>query len=64
MKLTSGIVGIFAPEKTGIGEEIAISWAINDPPGLQGLKDEDRGRGGYFLSRKRPTGTQRVKRLG
>ena len=30
--------GKINPYKTGIGEAIAIFWAINDPPGLKGLR--------------------------
>ena len=35
--LTTFLHTLFNPQKTGIGEIIAIFWTINNPPGLQGL---------------------------
>ena len=40
---------MFDPLKTGKGKVTTIFWTVNDPPGLQGLKNEkhlkDHGHG-------------------
>ena len=52
------------PQKTGTREDIGIFWTTNDPSGLQGLKDGDRGGYSHLWDHKRPTRSPRVIRPG